>query len=264
MQTPFRPSILISNDDGILATGIAALAEVAREFGEVTVVAPDSPQSGMGHAISLGVPLRLYKAKLTDGTEGYACSGTPADCVKLATGVLMRNHLPDIILSGVNHGSNASISTIYSGTLAAAREGAIQGFPAIGFSVLNHGHEIDLEASKHVIRLVLKKIMKNPLASGELLSVNIPYIPLENIKGIKTTRQAIGRWVEEFEERKDPYGQPYYWLTGSFDLQDDRKDTDILALTEGYVSITPLAHDLTHSQHFDRIKDRKWEIDEAY
>lgn len=252
-----RPIILISNDDGIQAGGILALAEVARSFGEVIVVAPDSPQSAMGHAITITKPLRLYKEKLADGSFGYACNGTPADCVKLATGVILK-HNPDLVLSGINHGTNASASTIYSGTLSAAREGAIQGIPAIGFSLCNFSEEADMNAAKEIARTVIATALRQKFPAGQLLNVNIPNLPLGEIKGIKTTRQAAGRWVEEFDERIDPQGRKYYWLTGKFLLQDTREDSDEAVLRQGYVSVTPLTHDLTHLEMFEVVN--QWEF----
>jgi 5'-nucleotidase len=239
-----RPSILISNDDGIQAPGILALIEVAREFGDVTVVAPDSPQSGMGHAISIGKPLRIYKEKLPFGLTGYAIDGTPADCVKIASGVVM-DHVPDLILSGINHGANSSASSLYSGTLSAAREGAMQGIAAIGFSLCNYHHEADMSAAKSVVRDVLTEVFARGLEPGQMLNVNIPNRTAGEIQGIRITRQAMGRWVEEFDERTDPYGRRYYWLTGKFALLDDGEDTDEHALANGYVSVTPMTHDLT-------------------
>ncbi|MEM6262020.1 MAG: 5'/3'-nucleotidase SurE [Bacteroidota bacterium] len=244
MSNSSRPSILISNDDGIQAPGIHALIEVAKEFGDVTVVAPDGPQSGMGHAISIGKPLRMYKESLPMGLVGYACTGTPADCIKLATGVLLDDD-PDIILSGINHGANSSVSSIYSGTLSAAREGALQGIPAIGFSHLDYSHEADMTAAKAVVRSILTKTFEKQPSRGYFLNVNIPKLPLNEIQGIRVTRQAIGRWVEEFDQRTDPYGQPYYWLTGKFELQDEGQDTDEYALAQGFVSATPMHQDQT-------------------
>jgi 5'-nucleotidase len=239
-----KPIILISNDDGIHAPGILALTQVAREFGKVWVVAPDSPQSAMGHAISVGRPLRIETEELFEGQIGYACSGTPADCVKLATGVIMKRS-PDLILSGINHGSNSSVSSIYSGTLSAAREGAIQGVPAIGFSLCHFDHQADMTPAKAVVRKIIEQAISQPLAKGACLNVNIPPLPLEKLNGIRITRQAMGRWIEEFDERMDPYGRPYYWLTGRFELQDRGEDTDEFALKNGYVSVTPMEHDLT-------------------
>lgn len=236
--------ILISNDDGIHAPGIHNLIQVAQEFGQVTVVAPEGAQSGMGHAISIGKPLRLYKENLPEGIVGYACNGTPADCVKIATGVLM-DQQPHLIVSGINHGANSSVSCIYSGTLSAAREGSLQGIPGIGFSLCNFSHEADMTTAKAVARIVIAQALKQPLAPGQLLNVNIPDLPFSELKGIRITRQSKGRWVEEFDERRDPHGRKYYWLAGSFQLQDQGKDTDEHALRNGYVSITPMTNDLT-------------------
>lgn len=252
-----RPSILISNDDGIHAPGILALVEEALDFGDVTIVAPDSPQSGMGHAISVGKPLRLEKTKLANGIEGYACSGTPADCVKLATGVLM-NSQPDLILSGINHGANTSISTVYSGTLSAAREGALQGIPAIGFSLCSHRHDADFAAARMVVRALIAEALRQPMPAGHCLNVNVPAVSPSALKGIRIARQAEGRWVEEFDRRVDPYGRPYYWLTGRFHLLDHGDDTDEQAIAEGYAAVTPLTHDLTAYAQLDAY--RQWQF----
>jgi len=249
--------ILISNDDGIHAPGILALIEVARGFGEITVVAPDSPQSGMGHAISIGKPLRVEEEALPFGLTGYACSGTPADCVKIATGIIMREP-PDLILSGINHGSNASVGSIYSGTLSAAREGSIQGIPSIGFSHCSYDHHTDFSASKVILRRIISEALEEPLQPGDMLNVNIPDLPLDQIRGIKITRQAKGRWVEEFDERVDPYGRKYYWLTGKFALQDEADDTDEHALADGYVSMTPMTFDFT--DHHARMRFSRWDL----
>jgi 5'-nucleotidase len=236
--------ILISNDDGIQAPGLLALVEVARQFGQLAVVAPQSPQSGMGHAISVGRPLRIYREVLPGGQQAYAIDGTPADCVKMGTGILL-DRPPDLILSGINHGSNTSVSSIYSGTLSAAREGAIQGIPAIGFSLCHYPHEADMEPSKEVVREILSAVFREGFAPGALLNVNIPYLPLGDLKGIRITRQAEGRWVEEFDERTDPQGRKYYWLTGKYALTDEGEDTDEAAIAAGYVSVSPMKHDLT-------------------
>ncbi|MEM7513024.1 MAG: 5'/3'-nucleotidase SurE [Bacteroidota bacterium] len=253
------PSILISNDDGIHAPGIQALIEVAMTFGDVTVVAPNSPQSGMGHAISIGKPLRVYEEHLPSGLTGFAVSGTPADCVKLATGVLM-DHQPDLILSGINHGANSSISSIYSGTLSAAREGAIQGIPSIGFSLCHFAHSGDMRTAKKVVHTIVAEALTHPLTPGHLLNVNIPYVSIEELAGIKVTRQAMGRWVEEFDERTDPYGRKYYWLTGNFDLKDKGQDTDEYALNHNYVSVTPMMHDLTSHEDLSRLNSWDFQL----
>lgn len=254
-----KPTILISNDDGIHAPGILALTEVAREFGDVWVVAPDSPQSGMGHAISVAETLRIQKEHLFDDVVGYACSGTPADCVKLATGVLMKKQ-PDLILSGINHGANSSVSTIYSGTLSAAREGAIQGIASIGFSHIAFSHSTDMSASKVIVRKLIDMALNQPLQAGHHLNVNIPNLPLEEIKGIKITRQAMGRWIEEFDERVDPFGRPYFWLKGRFELMDKGTDTDEYALNNGYVSVCPLQYDMTDHHNLPILNTWDWEL----
>jgi len=252
-------NILISNDDGIHAPGILALIEVAREFGRITVVAPNSPQSGMGHAISVGKPLRINEESLTDDhLVGYAVSGTPADCVKVATGVIM-DQQPDLIISGINHGYNSSVSAIYSGTLSAAREGALQGIASIGFSLGNYQHEADMTTAQAVARAVIAQALAQPLQPGQLLNVNVPDVPLNELKGIRVVRQAMGRWVEEFDERTDPHGRKYYWLTGNFALQDEGDDTDIHALRAGYASVTPMTHDLT--AHRELAELTQWEFE---
>ncbi|GIV24554.1 MAG: 5'-nucleotidase SurE [Bacteroidia bacterium] len=246
--------ILVCNDDGITAPGLKALVEVAQEFGEVVVVAPDRPQSGMGHAISIGVPLRLYPSREFGSLPAWACSGTPADCVKLATGVL--GEKPDLLLSGINHGANFSISVFYSGTLSAAIEGAFEGIPSIGFSLLDYSMEADFTAARALVREVLLLYLSHPFPPHVPLNVNIPNLPLSEIRGIRLTRQAKGRFVEQFEKRMDPYGQPYYWLVGRFESQDTEPDTDVWALEKGFVSVCPLLIDLTaysYLQHWQPI-----------
>ncbi|MEM0997582.1 MAG: 5'/3'-nucleotidase SurE [Bacteroidota bacterium] len=239
-----KPRILVCNDDGITAPGITALSRVAREFGEVTVVAPDSPQSGMGHAITVGEPLRLHEHELEGGHRGWACSGTPVDCVKLATGVLL-DEKPDLLVSGINHGYNYSISVVYSGTMSAAMEGAIEGIPSIGFSLGDFSWDADFSAAEDVARSLIGRALHAPMPVGTLLNVNIPTLPREEIQGIRITRQARGRWVEAFDRREDPYGRPYFWLTGKFNDEDEGQDTDTWALNEGYVSVCPVQFDLT-------------------
>jgi 5'-nucleotidase len=238
------PSILVCNDDGITAPGIKALATVAREFGHVTVVAPDSAQSGMGHAITIGEPLRMVQEEYASGHHGWACSGTPADCVKLATGVLLPEK-PDLLISGINHGANYSISVVYSGTLSAAMEGAIEGIPSIGFSLCDFDYHADFSASMEIVRVIIGRALHASMPYGTLLNVNIPKLPLAEIKGIRITRQSIGRWIEQFDERLDPYGRKYYWLTGKFQHDDEGQDTDIWALNNGYVSVCPVEFDFT-------------------
>ena len=254
-----RPHILISNDDGILAPGILNLAEVASELGDISIVAPDSAQSGMGHAITIGRPLRVYKEELPGGLTGYAINGTPADCVKLATGVLL-DRAPDLILSGINHGANTSVSTIYSGTLSAAREGAIQEIPSIGFSLCNFQHEADMSTAKAVARVIIKEALEQKMPAGQCLNVNIPDLPLDKLKGIKVTRQAEGRWTEGFDERVDPFGRKYYWMTGEFVLTDKNNGTDIHAIEAGYVSVTPINRDMTRHQDLPSLSEWTLEL----
>ena len=240
-----RPLILVTNDDGYHAPGIKALTKVAQEFGEVVKIAPDKPQSGMGHAITINSTLRIEKMPKEDNFTGYQCTGTPVDCVKIGLDVVLER-TPDLILSGINHGSNASINVIYSGTMSAALEGYIEGVPSIGFSLLDHSVEADFEGSMHFVRdmvaLVLSKEKMN-----FCLNVNIPNLPLEMIKGLRFCRQAHAKWVEEFDQRQDPSGKDYYWLTGHFEpFEEHEEDTDLWALRNGYVSVVPVSYDLTH------------------
>lgn len=239
--------ILVTNDDGIFAPGLKALVEVASEFGEVYVVAPNSPQSGQGHAITLEHPLRLNKVKhnFKGVSEVYECSGTPVDCVKLAKHVLLKNQNVDLCISGINHGSNASINIIYSGTMSAAMEASIEGIPSIGFSLLDYSFEADFSAAQYYARNIIQKVLENGLQNTKLLNVNIPKLPLAQINGIKVCRQAEAQWVEEFKEALDPRGQKYYWLTGVFVNNDHKEDADVWALNNGFVSVVPSGHDLT-------------------
>ncbi|PCJ63754.1 MAG: 5'/3'-nucleotidase SurE [Bacteroidetes bacterium] len=240
-----KPLILISNDDGITAPGILATVEVMKTFGKVVVVAPDSPQSGMGHAITINEPLRLVKNnQFGPDVESYQCSGTPADCVKLAVDKVLHRK-PDLLVSGINHGSNSSINVIYSGTMSAAMEGAIEGITAIGFSLLNFSWDADFSAAKVYMQKIVSTVLKNGLPINTLLSVNVPDKPEAEIKGIKICRQANAKWVEEFDHRQDPHGRDYYWLTGKFTNMDKGEDTDEWALANGYVSVVPVQFDLT-------------------
>ena len=199
-----RPLILITNDDGITAPGIKALIDVAQELGDVVIVAPDSPQSAMGHAITISSPLRVHKSKAFPDLEAYECTGTPVDCVKLAKHVVLPGRTADLCVSGVNHGSNASINIIYSGTLSAAMEASLEGIPSIGFSLLDYSYDANFEPAKPYIKSIMQYVLENGLAKGDLLNVNIPKLPFEEIKGIKLCRQADARWEEEFSEAVDP------------------------------------------------------------
>lgn len=241
-----RPLILVTNDDGISAPGIRNLIRIMNDFGDVVVVAPDGPQSGMGHAITIEATLRCDKVVIDEGVQQeYACSGTPVDCVKLAVNQLM-DRKPDLCVSGVNHGSNSSINVIYSGTMSAAVESALEGIPAIGFSLLDFAHNADFSEAEIYIRKVTESVLKNGMDRGVCLNVNIPKAKEnESIKGIKVCRQALANWEEEFEERKDPKGRTYYWLTGKFVNYDKGTDTDEWALANHYVSVVPVQFDVT-------------------
>ena len=226
-----RPLILVSNDDGISAPGIRALIDVVSEIGDVVVVAPDGPQSGMGHAITLNSALRCDQIHIDEGPQiEYECSGTPVDCVKLALSTILERK-PDLCVSGINHGSNSSINVIYSGTMSAAVESAIQGIPSI-----------------------VEKVLKEGLPKGRCLNINIPKLSYSDIKGYKICRQADANWVEDFDKRKDPTGRTYYWLTGSFQNFDKGDDTDEWALANGYVSVVPVQYDVTSYDFISELK----------
>jgi len=249
-----KPVILVTNDDGISSPGIRALVEVMKELGKVVVVAPDSPQSGMGHAITLDDPLRIEPVHLFPDVESYQCSGTPVDCVKLAVDKILKGK-PDLCVSGINHGSNSSINIIYSGTMSAALEAAIEGVQAIGFSYLNYSYEADFTAPKKYAKEITAKVLQNRLPTATLLNVNIPNISVNKIKGIKVCRQALAKWKEEFNERVDPRGKKYYWLTGKFVNRDQGDDTDEWALSNGYVSVVPVQFDMTAHHAIPRINN---------
>jgi 5'-nucleotidase len=240
-----KPLLLVTNDDSISAPGIRALISVMQEIGEVIVVAPDSPQSAMGHAITINNTLHLNKISSENAeiTE-YSCSGTPVDCVKMAVNELM-DRKPDLCVSGVNHGSNSSINVIYSGTMSAAVEAGIEGIPAIGFSLLDYNWNADFEPIKPFIKKIVLQVLKNGLAEGTVLNVNFPKLATNEIKGIKICRQAKAIWQEKFDKRVTPFGKEYYWLTGEFINLDKGEDTDEWALANNYISVVPVQFDLT-------------------
>lgn len=248
-----KPVILVCNDDGVSAPGINALIECTKDLGRLVVVAPDSPQSGTGHGITINSTLRLEKLKEEENLEIYSCSGTPVDCIKLAIFKLLPTK-PDIIISGINHGSNASINVIYSGTMSAAVEGSLEGVPSIGFSLLDHSIDADFSASQVYARKIILEVLKNGLPKGVCLNVNIPKLHENEIMGSKICRQAEGNWEEEFEARVDPMGKEYFWLTGTFKNYDSGTDTDIWALENNFVSIVPIQHDLTAHGSLEELK----------
>jgi 5'-nucleotidase len=240
-----EPIILITNDDGISSPGIKALVESVKGLGKIVVVAPDKPQSGMGHAITIGHPLRMHPVNLFEGVDSYQCSGTPVDCVKLAVDKVLHRK-PDICLSGVNHGANHSINVIYSGTMSAALEASIESIPSVGFSLLDYSIEADFTGSKKYARLLVKHLLNKAYDKHLCLNVNIPAVPESLLKGLKVCRQAYAKYEEEFDERHDPHGKKYYWLTGDFLNFDKGKDTDVWALKNNYISVVPVQFDLTH------------------
>lgn len=249
-----RPLILVTNDDGMFAPGIKALVDVMHKIGEVFVVAPNSPQSGQGHAITINEPLRLHKVDVFEHVEAYECSGTPADCVKLAKNVLLKTRTIDICVSGINHGSNASINILYSGTMSAAMEASLEGILSIGFSLLDFSFEADFTPFEKYIESIVRSALEKGFGPCNLLNVNFPKIPKSAIKGMKICRQAEAKWVEEFQEAQDPRGQKYYWLTGKFKNLDTGTDTDLWALENNYISIVPSGHDLTNYEAIAHLK----------
>jgi 5'-nucleotidase len=239
------PVILITNDDGIMAPGIRSLVEAVKDLGKVVVVAPDKPQSGMGHAITIGHPLRLQPVTIFEDIEAWQCSGTPVDCVKLAVDKVLHRK-PDICLSGINHGANHSINVIYSGTMSAAVEAAIESIPSAGFSLLDHSVEADFTGARKYARLVVQQMLKTRLDKHTVLNVNIPAVDAELIKGVKICKQAYAKYEEDFIQRSDPNGKKYYWLTGEFVNFDKGRDSDVWALEHNYVSVVPVQFDLTN------------------
>ncbi len=252
-------TILITNDDGVMAPGIRHLIDAVKDLGRVVVVAPDKPQSGMGHAITIGFPLRLHHVKLMDGVEAWSCSGTPVDCVKLAVDKVLKRK-PDLCLSGINHGANHSINVIYSGTMSAAIEASIESIPSVGFSLLDYSLEADFTGAKKYARIIVEKLMQEKQLDKHLcLNVNFPSVDETLINGIKVSRQAYAKYEEDFHERNDPHGKKYYWLTGDFVNFDKGEDTDVWALQNNYVSVVPVQFDLTNYTLKSKLeKTLKW------
>ena len=250
-----KPLILITNDDGINARGIQHLIQLMNEIGECFVIAPDKPQSGKGHAITIEEPIR-YKKLEQYSHPAYSCNGTSADCVKVAIRHLMPR-MPDLVVSGINHGSNSSVSVIYSGTMAAVIEAAMEGIPAIGFSLLDHSPEADFKPALPFIKHITEEALTQGIPKHHCINVNIP--KTQDIKGVKICRQAKGRWIEEFDVREDPHKRTYLWLKGYFEDLDQGDDTDQHALNNGYVSVVPVQYDLTDYKYLNELK--KWNID---
>jgi 5'-nucleotidase len=253
-----KPTILVVNDDGISAPGLRALIGAVKSLGDVVVMAPDKPQSGTGHAITVRSPLRIHKIAEEEGYREYSCNGTPVDCVKVGEQIVLKKK-PDLMVCGINHGSNAAINIVYSGTMAAVIESAIGGVPSIGFSLLDYSMKADFSACSAYIKKICLNVLSKGLPENICLNVNFPAVNGSAINGIKVCRQAKSRWVEEFDIRKDPAQREYYWLTGIFEKLEDEKDTDTWALENNYVTVVPVQFDFTAHHSLSLFK--KWELD---
>lgn len=248
--------ILLTNDDGLYAAGLKTLLEVMEEFGKVVLVSTLESMSGMSQALTVKTPLRIQLLEENKKRRVYACNGTPTDIVKLAINQLLERP-PDWIVSGINHGANTSVSVLYSGTMAAAIEGALYGITSVGFSLNNFSPNADFSICKKYVRYVMRKIATEPLPAGVCLNVNIPSAEKGQIKGFKICRQARGNWKEEFEKRKDPTGRTYYWLTGIYNNHEpESNDTDEWALANNYVTVVPVTVDMTAHWYLDNLKKR--------
>lgn len=250
-----KPLILITNDDGVKAPGIRALISYIKPFGRVVVMAPDRPQSGTAHAVTIAHPLRLELIAQETDYEEYSCNGTPADCVKLAFKIVMRRR-PDFLFSGINHGTNASINIVYSGTMAAVLEGALAGVPSVGFSLNNYSLNADFGPSEKFIQSIACNVISEGLPDGVCLNVNIPDVPADKINGTKLCRQAAGTWEEDFDEREDPNGRKYYWMKGVYAQIGNGEDTDQWAVEHNYVAVVPVQFDLTANHAMELLRTR--------
>ena len=248
-----KPLIFITNDDGYQSKGIRALISVARDVGDVVVMAPLCNASGLAHSLTGGRPIRVDNISEADGIRIYACDGTPVDCVKLGVEYFCPRR-PDLLLSGVNHGSNASINIVYSGTMGAVIEATLMGIPSVGFSLLNHSPEADFEPLKPYMCQIVDRVMDHGLPGGVALNVNFPEHAEGSLKGVKVCRQSMARWLDSYEKRVDPHGRPYYWLTGRFECDDNGEGTDQWALENGYVSVVPTSTDSTAYDSLGLIK----------
>lgn len=247
-----RPLILVTNDDGVTAPGIRNLVNFMNEIGEVVVVAPNSPQSGKGHAITINSTLTFEEIHLEGPQKDFALSGTPVDCVKFALDKILTRK-PDIVVSGINHGANSSINVIYSGTMSAAVEAGVEGLQAIGFSLLDFSWDADFSQAKKYIQAIVKRCLEKPMPKGIVLNVNIPKLTENEIKGIKVCKQADAKWEESFDERTNPHGKKYYWLTGYFNNMDKSENADETALEEGFISVVPVKFDLTAYEYLEEL-----------
>jgi 5'-nucleotidase len=254
-----RPLILVTNDDGFDAPGIKKLSSIMHEIGDVTVVAPEDPMSGTGHAITVRNPLRIRKINSDNGYDIWAVKGTPVDCVKLGEQIILRKK-PDLVVSGINHGSNATVNIVYSGTMGAVLESTISGIPSIGFSYCDYRHDADMSSVNKYVKKIALQVLEKGLPAQTCLNVNIPSVNGYDIKGVKICRQADARWVEEYDERKDPANRDYFWLKGRFELRDSGKETDHQALSDNYISIVPVHYDFTAHHAMDHLKKFDFDV----
>lgn len=257
METNKKPLILLSNDDGYQAKGINELVRFLRPLGELVVMAPDSGRSGMGCAITADVPVGYSPVSREEGVAIYKCTGTPADCIKLAAHDLL-DRKPDLIVGGINHGDNSAINVHYSGTMGVVIEGCLRGVPSVGFSLCDHAPDTDFAPLEDPIRRIASEVLRNGLPEGVCLNVNFPRTA--SFKGVRICRQAFGRWENEWEKcpRRSPGGD-YFWLSGDFvDYESDKDDTDRWALRNGYVAITPTRVDVTAYEIMDTL--RGWKL----
>jgi 5'-nucleotidase len=252
-----KPLILVTNDDGIFSKGIRTLIDAVSPFGELLIIAPDKPQSGMGHAITVNNILRVHPYHSFEGHKAFTCTGTPVDCVKMAMYEL-KGKKPDLVVSGINHGENTSTNVLYSGTMSAAVEGAIEGIPSVGFSLADFDANADFEGAAKIVKQVVESVLKNKMPADTCLNVNIPKIAASEIKGVKICRSARAFWKDSLDKRKDQHGGNYYWLAGSFENQDKGEDTDLWAMENGFASIVPIHFDMTAYHAMAEINN--WDI----
>ena len=246
--------IFVTNDDSFAAKGFAAAIEVAREFGRVVAVAPESVQSGKSQAITIYDPLYLQPREKSEGVEIYSLSGTPVDCAKFAFDHLFRGQRVDLVISGINHGSNAGSNVLYSGTMGAAIEGSFYGCPAVGLSLTDHDADADFEAAKHYARKIIASVLESPAGENLCLNVNVPNIPLSEIKGVRVARQCRGVWLDEFSPMQTDDGREGYLINGGFcNHEPEASDTDEWALANGYVAVVPVQVDMTHYRQMEYL-----------
>jgi 5'-nucleotidase len=248
--------ILVTNDDSVNAKGIQSLVKIASKSGRVVVVAPDKPQSGMGHAITINDPIRMNRVDLFGDVEAYSTTGTPVDCVKLAIYEILGKK-PDLVLSGINHGEKSSTNVLYSGTMSAAIEGAMEGLPSIGFSLANYAHDADFMQYEGYVSRIIEHVLESGIPKHTCFNVNIPNVQNDSIQGIKFCTQAHAFWADRFDRRLDQFGRPYFWLTGEFGEVNPKEDSDLHALANGYISIVPTQFDLTNYTAFEQYKSMK-------